>query len=93
MTQSLTDSLMSSRLVIVAVDREGGRVRVRGEQDVCTDLSCHDETVVVSDDDGHRRDLERLHPGDIVTIESTANRANRIVVVRRVWDELSSPEF
>ena len=93
MTESFTDWLQSSRLVVVAVDKGQGRVRVRSAQDVCTDLACHDATLVVSDDDGQQRDLDGLNPGDIVKVESAGTRTNRIVVVRRVWDELSSPEF
>jgi Ni2+-binding GTPase involved in maturation of urease and hydrogenase len=93
MTQSFTDWLQQSRLVVVAVDRARARVRVRGAEEVCTDLTCHEETLVVSDDEGPQRDLDSLNAGDIVRVESAGNLAHRIVVVRRVWDELSSPEF
>jgi hypothetical protein len=93
MAQTFTDWLQTSRLVVVAVEKDRHRVRVRGSEDVCSDLSCHDETVVVSDDGGSNRDLDSLNPGDIVRVESAGDRTNRIVVVRRVWDELSSPEF
>jgi hypothetical protein len=40
-----------------------------------------------------RPDLDALNPGDIIRVEGAADRPDRIVVVRRVWDELTSPEF
>ena len=93
MAQTFTDWLQASRLVVVAVEKDRHRVRVRGVEDVCTDLVCHDETLVVSDDESPNHDLDSLNPGDIVKVESAGNRANRIVVVRRVWEELTSPEW
>jgi hypothetical protein len=92
MTQSLTDWLQQSRLVVVSVDREHGRVRVKGIADACTDLTCSERTLVVTED-GATPDLARLNAGDIVRIEETAGRPDRIVVMRRVWDELTSPEW
>jgi hypothetical protein len=34
-----------------------------------------------------------LNPGDIIRLDQQTGRPDRIVVVRRVWDELTSPEF
>jgi hypothetical protein len=92
MSQSLTDWLQQSRLVVVGVDLERRRVRVKGEADACTDLSCSERTLVVTDE-GALPDLSALNAGDIVKIEGAADRPERIVVVRRVWDELTSPEW
>ncbi len=92
MTQSLTDWLQQSRLIVVAVDPERGRLRVKGHADACTDLSCSEHTVVVTDE-GEGPSLAALNPGDIVKIEERAGRPQRIVVVRRVWEELTSPEW
>jgi hypothetical protein len=55
-------------------------------------VSCSDQTLVVSDE-GTRADLALLNAGDIVRFEGPQGRPERIVVVRRVWDELSSPEW
>jgi hypothetical protein len=87
---SLTERLQQSRLLVVAVDRDQGRVRVKG--DACADLSCREDTVVVTDE-GATAGLDALNPGDIVKVESAAGRPQRIVVVRRVWEELASPEL
>jgi len=92
MTQSLTDWLQQSRLIVVAVDPERGRLRVKGEADVCTDLSCSERTVIVTDE-GEGPSLAAINAGDIVKIEEQAGRPQRIVVVRRVWEELTSPEW
>jgi hypothetical protein len=92
MALTLTESLQHRRLIVVAADAEQRLLRVRSEADACTDLSCHDETVVVAED-GPGAGLAALNPGDIVKVTTVAGRAAEIVVVRRVWDELSSPEF
>jgi hypothetical protein len=92
MTQSLTDWLQQSRVVIVAVDLANRRVRVKGEAEACTDLSCSERTLVVTDE-GTAANLAALNPGDIVRIDESSGRPERIVVVRRVWEELTSPEW
>lgn len=92
MTQSLTDWLQEHRLVVVAVDKAQGRLRVRGTKDVCSDLSCQGETVVVTDE-GMTTDLDALNPGDIVKVEPAAGRPERIIVLRRAWEEWASPEL
>ncbi len=92
MAQSITDALQQHRLIVVAVDTSARRVRLKGEADVCTDLSCSEQTLVVSDESTGPA-LDALNPGDIVRVETDGGVARRIVVVRRVWDELSSPEW
>lgn len=89
---SLTDSLQQDRHIIVAIDTSRGTVRIKDVADACTDLSCTDKTLVVSDE-GSRADLTALNAGDIVKLEGPPGRPERIIVVRRVWDELSSPEW
>ena len=92
MTQSLTDWLQRSRLTVVEVNPREGRLRVRGAEDACSELSCQDRTVVVTDE-GTTSDLDALNPGDIIKVESVAGRPERIVVLRRAWEEWSSPEL
>ncbi|MBI4638593.1 MAG: hypothetical protein HY727_19825 [Candidatus Rokubacteria bacterium] len=92
MAQSLTERIQSSRVIVVEIDKSRGRVRVRGEADACTDLACSEQTLVVTDEEV-RADLSALHPGDIVKVEPTDGRPERIVVVRRAWEELASPEL
>jgi C4-type Zn-finger protein len=90
---SLTDSLQQGRHIIVAVDPARKTIRVKSAADACTDLSCSEQTLIVSDDADGRADLAVLNAGDIVKLEGPLDRPRRIVVVRRVWDELSSPEW
>jgi hypothetical protein len=92
MSQSLTDWLQQSRFVVVAVDPARRSLRIKGEAEMCTDLSCTERTLVVSDD-GAAPDLSALNAGDIVRIEEASGRPERIVVVRRVWEELTTPEW
>ena len=90
---SLTDSIQQNRHIVVAVDAARKTVRIKGDADACTDLSCSEQTLVVSDDAGVCADLTALNAGDIVRLEGPLGQPRRIVVVRRVWDELSSPEW
>ena len=92
MSQSLTDWLQQSRFVVVAVDPARRTVRIKGEAEMCTDLSCSERTLVVSDE-GSAPDLTALNAGDVVKIEEKSGRPERIVVVRRVWEELTTPEW
>jgi hypothetical protein len=92
MAQSLTDWLQQSRLVVVGVDVATRRVRVKSEAEACTDLSCSERTLVVTDE-GSATNLAVLNPGDIVRVEEASGRPERIVVVRRAWEELTSPEW
>ena len=91
MAQSVTEWLQQSRLMVVEVDQARGRLRVKGDTG-CTDLSCQEGAVVVTDE-GTGHDLRALNPGDIVKLEGPPGRPERIVVVRRVWEELASPEL
>lgn len=92
MTLGFTELLKRDRYIVVAADPLTRRVRLRSEADICTDLSCAEGTVVVTED-GPGADLRSLNAGDIVRVSTAAGRAPEITVVRRVWDELSSPEF
>jgi hypothetical protein len=92
MVQSITDWLQQSRLTVVAIEQETGRLRVKGEADVCRDLTCAGGTLVVTDDET-KADLGLLNPGDIIKIEPAGGRPEKIIVVRRVWEELTSPEL
>lgn len=93
MSRSFTDALQQDRVTVVGVDPARRQLRVRGPADACADLSCSAQTLVVSDQ-GTSTDLGTLNPGDIVRLENGAgDHPQRIVVVRRVWDEFSSPEW
>ena len=91
MASSLTERIQESRLTVVEVDPSHGRIRVRARADQCTDLTCSERTVVITDEG--TTGLAALNPGDIVKVESADERLARIVVVRRVWEEIASPEL
>jgi hypothetical protein len=92
MAQSLTDWLQQSRYVVIGVDPDQSRIRLKDVADACTDLGCTPSTLVLGDDTG-RVGLAALQPGDIVRVDGPPGQAERIHIVRRVWDELTSPEF
>lgn len=91
MSQTLTDWLRHSRLVVVDVQHELGQIRVRSAIDGCSDLACSDAVVI--DETGVNGSLAALNPGDVIKVEREAGQPDRLVVVRRVFDELTSPEF
>jgi hypothetical protein len=92
MAQNLSELIQQSRMVVVEVDKSRGRLRVRGAADACTDLSCSEQALVVTDEKAEA-DLDLLNPGDIVKIEPGVGSVERIVVVRRAWEEIASPEI
>jgi hypothetical protein len=94
MTGSLTDWLQESRLVVVEVDHERGRLRVKGA--ACSDLACQTHTVVITED-GRLAGVDALYPGDVVRLESDESDdgliVTKVVVLRRVWEQIASPEI
>jgi len=91
MAMSLTDSLKHNRYSVVSVDKAAGRLRIKSEADVCSEFGCGEAEIVT--DEGRSRDLAEINPGDIVVLEHSNGQAMEIRVVRRVFDEYSSPEW
>jgi len=91
MAQGLTDSPKYNRFKVISVDTAASTLRVRGASETCADFMCGEALVIT--DEGATRDLERLHPGDIVTLDHKDGRAQQIRVVRRALDEYSGPEW
>ncbi len=91
MAMSITDSLKHNRYSVVSVDQAAALLRIKSEADICTDLGCGEALVVT--DEGRTRDLAEINPGDIITLEHENGQAKEIRVVRRVFDEYSSPEW
>ena len=90
MAQSLTDLIQKSRLTVVEVNKAAGRLRVRDDAEKCTDLTCHGALVVTDELSG--ADLGLINPGDIIKVEFQEGGPQKIVVVRRAWEEHASPE-
>jgi hypothetical protein len=91
MAKSLTERMMHDRYSVVAVDKAAGRLRIKSEAELCSDLACEEAEVVT--DEGRTRDLAEINPGDIIMLEHETGKAKEIRVVRRVFDEYSSPEW
>ena len=91
MAYSLSDSLERERFSVVNVDKGTGRLRVKGMADACTDLACAGAEIIT--DEGVSKDLDTVRPGDIIKMTQKDGRAHEIVVVRRAYEEYSSPEW
>jgi hypothetical protein len=89
---SLTDWLQTYRHTVVAADPASGQLRLKVAGEGCRDLACGDRTLIL-DEEGRATALAALRPGDIVRLDTAPGGAVRVVVVRRAWDELTSPEF
>jgi hypothetical protein len=90
MTNSLTDWLQKTRLTVVEIDAAKRHLRVRGDADACSVLTCGERTVVLADEGNGG--LEALNPGDIIKVEPAHDGTQTIVVLRRAWEEIASPE-
>jgi hypothetical protein len=91
MARSLTDSLKHDRYRVVEVDKGAGRLRIKSEADMCSDFACGEAEIVT--DEGRTRDLAEINQGDIIMLDHKDGEATEIRVVRRVFDEYSSPEW
>jgi hypothetical protein len=91
MSLSFTEALQKNRLTVVAVDKATGQIRVKSDAEMCSDLSCAGTLVVT--DEGQSQDLGTINAGDIITMELKDGQPTQIRVVRRVYDEYSSPEW
>jgi hypothetical protein len=91
MSDGLSDSLDHERFCVVDVDKDARRLRVKGAADACTDFSCDGADIITAE--GVSKDLEMLRPGDIIKMGQKEGRAHEIVVVRRAYEEYSSPEW
>jgi translation initiation factor IF-1 len=74
---TLTERMQTERMTVLEVDRAAGRFK-------CAE---HRRWMPVV-----KKNLQDVHPGDIVRVEPTAGQPSRLVVLRAAADELSSPE-
>ncbi len=92
MARSLTDQVLETRMSVVSVDTSTGKVIVRGSDDTCRDLSCSGATVVATEET-EKPDLGLLLPGDVIKVQAGRDGSpEKIVVLRRAWQETESPE-
>jgi hypothetical protein len=89
--KSLTAAIQTGRMTVLKVNREAnqivslnseGRVRVTGVSN---------NTMVVTEDK-KAADLALLNPGDLIQLEPRDGQIQRILVLRRAWQETTSPE-
>jgi hypothetical protein len=78
----LTQFIQASRLTVTQVNRQARSIR-------SVDASGIARWVPV---DGPTAALERLNPGDIISVELRDGRAYKMVVLRRAWEEIASLE-
>jgi hypothetical protein len=91
MAYSLTESLMHERFHVIDVDKAAGRLRVKAVEDMCTEHAC--QGAQVFDEEGGACTLDQVQPGDIITMRQADGRVREITVVRRAYEEYSSPEW
>jgi len=89
--KNLTAAIQTGRMTVLKVNREAnqivslnseGRVRVTGVSN---------KAVVVTEDK-KAADLALLNAGDLIQVEPRDGQIQRILVLRRAWQETTSPE-
>jgi len=89
--ENLTGVIQTDRMTVLEVDKGArhivsvdsvGRVRV---------AEVSDKAVVVTEDKA-AADLALLNAGDLIQVEPRDGQIQRIVVLRRAWQEAASPE-
>ncbi len=97
--QGLTDAVMSNaiqvgRMTVLQVEKDAGRIYCL-EADGRLRLVEFDKDALpqVVADGTARHDLGLLNAGDIIKVERHDGRPQRIIVLRRAWEEAASPEF
>jgi hypothetical protein len=89
--QNLTKAVQTGRLTVLEVDKEAQRlVSVNGLGRVRV-AEVSNEAVVVTEDK-KAADLASLTVGDLIRVEPSDGRIQRIVVLRHAWHETGSPE-
>lgn len=89
--QSLTDSIQTAEMTVIAIDYEARRI-------VCMDstgqLRFHevDPGAVVVTDGVRATDLRLLEAGDVIRAAARDGRIQGIRILRHAWSELESPE-
>jgi hypothetical protein len=81
---SLTDRVYRDRLLVVAVDAQAERMRIRGADGFVYSLAFPRGTMVIG--------ARRTGPGDLVRIERPADGPMRLHVLRSGSQEIGSPE-
>lgn len=87
----LTSAVQTGRLTVLEVDETAHRlVSLNGTGRVLVTDAGRDTLVVT--ENGKAASLGLVKPGDVVRVEPTSGSPRRIVVLRRGWQELESPE-
>ena len=89
--QNMTESLQTDRMTVVEVNKAAGRIVCLNGEPRIVAHEVHNGALVVADD-GQRADLGFLNVGDVIKAEIRDGRIHKIVVLRRAWAELASPE-
>jgi len=87
----MTRAVQMGRDTVLTVDPSVGRVlSLTGTGEVR--VSEVSKSVTVVTDERQRASLALLRPGDVIRVEAPRGQIQRIVVLRRGWQELESPE-
>jgi hypothetical protein len=89
--RGLTAAVQQRRLTVLEVNERAGRlVSLNAAGRVLVTELDHNPFVVTKDSGAGS--LALLKPGDVVRIDQTNGKAQRIVVLRHGWQEMESPE-
>lgn len=89
--KSLTAAVQTGRMTVLKVNREANQILSLSSEGRVRVSTVSDKAVVVTEDK-KAPDLALLNAGDIIQVEPRDGQVQRILVLRRAWQETTSPE-
>ena len=89
--KSLTAAIQTGRMTVLKVNREANQIVSLNSEGRVRVTTVSNKTVVVTEDK-KAADLALLNAGDLIQVEPRDGQIQRILVLRRAWQETTSPE-
>jgi hypothetical protein len=89
--KNLTAAVQTGRMTVLTVDRDANQIVSLNSEGEVRVTTVSDKALVVTEDK-KAADLALLNAGDIIQVEPRDGQVQRIRVLRRAWQETTSPE-
>jgi translation initiation factor IF-1 len=89
--KSLTAAIQTGRMTVLKVNREANQIVSLNSEGRVRVTTVSNKAVVVTEDK-KAADLTLLNAGDLIQVEPRDGQVQRIRVLRRAWQETTSPE-
>jgi hypothetical protein len=89
--KNLTAAIQTGRMTVLKVNREANQIVSLSSEGRVRVTTVSNKAVVVTEDK-KAADLALLNAGDLIQVEPRDGQIQRILVLRRAWQETTSPE-